>query len=110
MKFFHPSNKKLQRWLDADGESGEPIDESVDAHVANCDRCATRLEELAQPVPELTAALTQSLRAPEDLVQRLGARMTDTIRNQEDLRLFFELMGIPLATVRNLMTEHPDDD
>ncbi len=105
---FHPSNKRLERWLDGSDDSGS-VDEGVDTHVATCERCANRLEELAQPVPELTAALAQTLRAPEDLVQRLGARMTDTIRNQEDLQLFFELMGIPVATIRNLMMENPDD-
>ena len=88
-----------QRWLDH-GET-----DSVDAHVAGCARCANRLEELAAPMPEVAAALTASLRAPEDLVQRLGARMTESMRTREDLAILLDLMGIPLATVRNLMTE-----
>ena len=40
-----------------------------------------------------------------DLVQRLGVRMNTTIRSRDDLRLFFELMGVPLATVRSLMED-----
>lgn len=98
-RLFHPSARKLQRWL----EDGEPPE--VDAHVATCARCATRLEELAAPLPELSEALSQSLQAPDDLVQRLGARMTESMRNREDLAMFLELLGIPLGTVRNLMTE-----
>ena len=102
MRFrLHPSAKALQRWLDA----GNEADADVDEHVADCDRCANRLEELAQPLPALTDALSRSLQAPDDLVQRLGVRMNTTIRNREDLRLFFELMGVPFATVRSLMED-----
>ena len=99
MKFFHPSGKKLQRWLDEGGP------EEVDTHVADCDRCANRLEELAAPLPELGAALALSMQAPTDLVQRLGERMTESMRSREDLAIILELLGIPLSTVRNLMTE-----
>lgn len=95
----HPSTKTLHRWLDG-GAGGD-----VDEHVAECDRCATRLEELAQPLPALTDALSQSLQAPDDLIERLGVRMNTSIRNRDDLRLFFELMGVPFATVRSLMED-----
>ena len=99
MKWIHPSARKLRRWL----EAGEPDD--VDAHVSQCARCANRLEELATPLPELATALSQSLQAPDDLVRRLGERMTDSMRTREDLKILLELMGIPFGTVRNLMTE-----
>ena len=99
MKWFHPSARKLQRLLD-DGGSAD-----VDAHVAECARCANRLEELAAPLPELSQALTRTLQAPDDLVQRLGHRMTESMRAREDLQLLLELMGIPLGTVRSLMME-----
>lgn len=98
-RFFHPSSKRLQQWLD----TGQPAD--VDEHVADCQRCANRLEELAAPMPELTEAITASLRSPDDLVQRLGVRMTESMRSREDLAIILELMGVPLGTVRNLMTE-----
>lgn len=98
---LHPSTKRLQRWLDGEAQA-EP---DVDAHILTCDRCANRLEELAQPLPDLSAALVESLSSPDDLVSRLGVRMNETIRNREDLSLLFELMGIPFATVRNLMED-----
>lgn len=100
MRFgLHPGNRRLLRWL----EGGVDAEPTVDEHVATCVRCANRLEELAQPLPELGTALSQSLSSPDDLVARLGARMNTSIRNREDLTLFFELMGVPFATVRNLM-------
>ena len=99
MKWLHPSTRKLRTWLDGGG----PTD--VDAHVAGCARCANRLEELAAPLPPLAGPLAASLQAPDDLVQRLGARMTESMRTREDLRILLDLMGIPFGTVRNLMTE-----
>lgn len=97
--WIHPSNRRLRAWL----EEGGPDD--VDAHVASCERCANRLEDLAAPTPALSDALSASLRAPDDLVQRLGARMTESMRSREDLRLMLELMGVPLDTMRSLMME-----
>jgi hypothetical protein len=99
MRWIHPSTAKLRRWLDDDAT------DDVDTHVAVCARCANRLEEIAAPLPELSAALAESLQAPDDLVQRLGVRMTEAMRTREDLQILLELMGVPLDTVRNLMTE-----
>ncbi len=98
---FHPSTKRLRHWL----ERGPDAEPTVDEHILTCDRCANRLEELAHPLPELGAALTQSLSTPDDLVTRLGVRMNESIRNREDLALFFELMGVSFATVRTLMED-----
>ncbi len=99
MKWYHPSSRRLQHWLDAGGP------EDVDTHVAGCARCANRLEELASPVPELAAALSASMQVPADLAHRLGTRMTDRMHAREDLQIFLELMGVPLGTVRNLLME-----
>ncbi|MDH3704866.1 MAG: hypothetical protein OES57_02300 [Acidimicrobiia bacterium] len=99
MRWIHPRDRKLREWL----ETGEP--NSVDEHVVTCSRCATRLEEMEAPGPELGEALQVSMRAPDDLVQRLGVRMTESMRNRQDLRMFLELMGISWPTVRSLMTE-----
>lgn len=99
MKRRHPSARMLRRWLDTGGTA------DVDDHVARCTRCADRLEVLAAPAPELSAALVASMRPPDDLVHRLGVRMTESMRTREDLQILLELMGIPLGTLRNLMTE-----
>lgn len=101
----HPSKRSLHRWLAVAVISES--DTATDAHVARCARCATRLEALAEPAPTIPRALSQSLQPPDDLVRRLGTRMNDTIRDRQDLALFFDLMGVSLATVRSLME---DDD
>ena len=96
-----PSDKRLLQWL----EQGDGVDPKLDAHLATSERAANRLEELAQPFPDLGTAIQQSLAGPEDLVSRLGVRMNETVRNRDDLSLLFELMGIPFATVRSLMED-----
>jgi hypothetical protein len=100
---FRPSDKRLLQWL----EQGDGADPALDAYLATSEKAATRLEELAQPIPELGPALRQSLATPDDLVSRLGVRMNESVRSRDDLSLLFELLGIPFATVRNLME---DDD
>ena len=103
MRLLHPSVRRLRHWLD----HGEPHD--VDRHVVDCSRCATRLEELATPLPDITTALSQSLQPPDDLVHRLGVRMTQSMRNREDMTMLLELMGVPWHTVQTLMSEQEDD-
>ena len=103
MNLRHPSKRALRRWLEADDLA------SIDEHVATCDRCASRLEGLAAPTDDIGEALHRALEPPEDLVNRLGVRMTESMRNREDLRILLELLGIPWRTVQNLLTEGEDD-
>ena len=103
MIFVHPTKRALRRWLDG-AEAG-----AVDEHVSTCRRCAARLEDIAAPVPALGDAISQTLQPPDDLVERLGVRMTDSMRNREDLQIFLDLLGVPWRTVQNLMIEGEDD-
>lgn len=103
MRWVHPSNRRLLDWLES-VEAG-----SVDDHVATCRRCAARLEDLATPVPGLGEAIRARLLPPDDLVDRLGSRMNESMHNREDLQIFLDLMGVPWRTVLNLMTEGEDE-
>ena len=96
-----PSDDRLRRLL----EHGEGFDPALDAFLATSARCADRLEELAQPLPELGPALHERLAAPDDLAVRLGVRMNESIRTRNDVSLFVELMGVPFATVRALVDD-----
>lgn len=103
MKLIHPTKRTLRRWLESD-----EVD-SVDDHVSACRRCANRLEELATPVPGLGDAIRRTLTPPDDLAERLGARMSESMRNREDLQIFLDLLGVPWRTVQNLVSEGEDE-
>lgn len=96
---LHPSRARLTRWL----ATGEPPE--LHAHLDRCSRCATRLEELAQPVPALRDALVATLETPPDLGPRLGRRLDAALRERAQLALLGELLGIPWQTARLLTQE-----
>lgn len=103
MRLIHPTRRTLSRWLESD-EVGP-----ADDHISTCRRCANRLEDLAAPVPALGDALTRTLSPPDDLVERLGVRMTDSMRSREDLQIFLDLLGVPWRTVQYLLDEGEDE-
>lgn len=101
---LHPSKRKLSAWL----ETGGPDD--VDTHVAGCERCAASLEALAVPEPTVGDALATFLAPPDDLVDRINGRISDSLRSRADLKMFAELVGISLPTAQLLLTERPLED
>ena len=103
MNWVHPRRRTLKRWLESTG--GGPVDE----HISTCPRCANRLEDLAAPIPALGDAISQTLRPPDDLAERLGVRMTDSMRSREDLQIFLDLLGVPWRTVQALMADGEDE-
>jgi hypothetical protein len=103
MNWVHPRKRTLKRWLES--TDGGPVDE----HVSTCRRCANRLEDLAAPSPALGDAISQTLRPPDDLAERLGVRMTDSMRSREDLQIFLDLLGVPWRTVQALMADGEDE-
>ena len=103
MKGIHPRKRTLRQWLESTDVG--PVDE----HVSTCRRCANLLEDLAAPGPALGDAISETLRPPDDLAHRLGVRMTDSMRNREDLQIFLDLLGVPWRTVQNLTAEGEDE-
>ena len=87
-RWWHPGSAKLRMWLE-DG------DEKLDAHIATCERCATRLEDLSEPAVPLGDALRALLAPPVDLQPRLQAGITLKMQTRDDLRLLCEMMGLP---------------
>ena len=101
MKLVHPTNRRLRSWLDGH-------DTSIEGHLSTCHRCATRLEDMAEPAPDVRQALATVLAPPDELVPRLEARLVDAISSRDDLKLLFELLGLPWETARTMFRE--DDD
>ncbi len=97
---WHPSKRRLTAWL----EGG---DDSIESHLADCERCATRLEDLSQPSPSIRDALSTMLAPPDDLQPRLRAGISRRMQAREDMRLLVELMGLPWQTARAIS---PDGD
>ena len=65
MNWVHPRKRTLKRWLES--TDAGPVDE----HISTCRRCANRLEDLAAPTPALGDAISQTIRPPDDLAERL---------------------------------------
>lgn len=105
-RFGHPSRRRLEVWL----EQGAP---DLDDHIAGCDRCASRLEELGAPSGPLGDALRAVLEPPADLQPRLRSGIATKLQVREDLRLLAEMFSIPAQTLRALGpppdTEPPGD-
>lgn len=99
----HPSKRRLLAWLE-DG------DDSIDVHIAGCDRCATRLEDLSQPATAIGDALRAMLAPPPDLQPRLRSGIARQMQTREDMRLLFELLGVPWQTARAMSAPDPEDD
>ncbi|MEM7094122.1 MAG: hypothetical protein AAF567_14040 [Actinomycetota bacterium] len=93
MRFRHPSDRRLQQWLD--GEESE-----LDAHVESCQRCADRIEHLAAATTPLRGPLLQLLAPPDGLGDLLRGGIDDRMRTREDLTLVGELFGLPIRAAR----------
>ena len=99
----HPSKRRLLAWL-------EEGDASIDAHIAGCDRCATRLEDLSQPATAIGDALRAMLAPPADLHPRLRTGIAAQMQNREDMRLLFDLFGVPWQTARAMSAPTPEGE
>ena len=99
MSLFHPRADRLRRWLDG------ADDPTVDDHVATCDRCANRMDDMEPAGPALRDLLFQSLATPDDLGDRIRDRMQTSLQNRADLALALDLMGVSFQTIRSVLTE-----
>ena len=100
----HPSNKLLSSWLD-----GEIDLEDYDEHINSCNRCASRLDKLTArisldnvtPLSEkFRPALMAVLQPPEDLHERISARIAKRLQERDDITLFGSMLSIPVETSR----------
>lgn len=107
----HLSNKMLSAWLDGSID----LDHEHDEHLNSCTRCAGRLEKLerafadVEPLKEqFRPALLEVLRPPEDLHERISARIAIRLQQRDDTALFGSMLGVPIETAQ-LLTQQLDE-
>ena len=107
----HPTQQQLTSWL-----AGDRVE--FDEHIDGCEKCARRLDKLdsdnalgnVEPITaDLRPALLELLRPPEDLHERISARITERLQDRSDANLFGSLLGIPLEAGR-VFLEPKDPD
>ena len=113
LQFTHPTRSKLRDWLSAAAPS-----DKVTEHVETCERCASRLVDLADSetsgLDKATdeAWLAQVVRAvwepPADLAERVIRGIDERQRNERDLSVMFSLFGIATDTASLMLQPESD--
>lgn len=115
LRWRHPGRAALRRWL-----LGEP-DARTEAHLATCERCAARLETLAdEPSGPATGtagalplrlrdALEAALAAPADLNVRLTTQVHELQQQARWQDVVVDAVGGGFDTLRLLMGDKEDD-
>jgi len=111
-QFTHPTKSKLRDWLSAASPSAK-----VTEHVESCERCASRLVDLADRettgLDKATdeAWLAQVVRSvwepPADLAERVIRGIDDRQRNERDLSVMFSLFGVAVDTATLMLQPEP---
>lgn len=98
---FHPSTNRLRVWLD----TGAP--EGVGTHVEQCERCAAKLEDIAESaatdldeIGSFQAALTALLEPPDDLSERVARGVVQRQHADRELSLLVGLFSIGVETTQ----------
>ena len=112
-QFVHPSRSKLRDWLASLSPS-----EKVTVHVESCERCASRLVDLADRettgLDKATdeALLAQVVRAewapPADLAERVIRGIDERQRNERDLSVMLGLFGVATETASLMLRPEPE--
>ncbi len=113
LAFAHPSRQRLLAWLDAIDESS-----GITEHVDQCDRCASRIEELAdQPDPQGSATATSlgdALRAAYEPPEGINDRVMEKIRQRQladrEMNVLLGLFAIPKDAVTLMLPSDADEE
>lgn len=97
---FRLSDQRLERLLENDPDKFEQL---LERHPSIADRFEG--ERLFSD--ETVAALRDSFAPPADLADRLRARITSTFDTPSAAATAFDLLGLGLATVRELTRDDP---
>lgn len=111
--FSHPGRTKLRQWLDA----ASPV-QSITDHVETCERCATRLDDLAANDRDgastatdnavLARLIKSTWTPPTDLTERVIRGIDQRERNERDLDVMLGLLGIATEAATLMMPNGTD--
>lgn len=100
----HPPKRTLRLWVD-----GELVDQGVENHVGECERCASYLEGIGgtdeDSLQGLNDLLSLVLTAPDDLNRRLEVGVAARLDARQVARLVVDIFGAGVETSRILFTE-----
>ena len=118
LQFMHPSRSKLHAWLSALAPS-----DKVTTHVESCERCASRLIDIADTETtgaekaadeSLLAQVVKTEWVPAiDFTQRVIQRIDQQEKNERDLSVMLGLFGLAGRTAELMLPDdgnppHPD--
>lgn len=104
----HPSASALRSWLDADARSGP---HPLDNHLAVCERCANRLEQIdqddARPTGprSIAAMLAQLLEPSAGFTSRVESGVATRVNAQPVSGILTDLFAIGIDTPRLLLSQ-----
>lgn len=107
----HPSRKRLAAWLDA--ADAAP---AVTAHVENCERCAARLEELAEAEGDgagldetIGAALRTAYTPPDGIEERVLRSIDARERLDHEMNLLLGIFAIAKDAAELMLPDERQD-
>lgn len=89
---------QLLRWLDAEPER---LERYIDKFPAEADR----VDDLTSLAPEVTSGLSEAVRPPDDLAERVRAMFTPDPLARETAEVLYDLMGLAWRTTRALLSD-----
>ncbi len=112
LSFSHPSRQRLIAWLDATDESS-----GITEHVDQCERCAARIEELAEQhgadgetaVSSLGDALRAAYAPPEGINDRVIEKIKQRQLADREMNVLFGLFSIPKDAVTLMLPSETDE-
>ncbi|MCB0972987.1 MAG: hypothetical protein KDB86_00355 [Actinobacteria bacterium] len=99
MIITHPSPKQIRSWSDA----GAPLGDRIGRHIDQCDRCASRLEDIAAIGSTVGDVLRAALAAPAGLAERTEKALERRRPDRESMAVAFDFFGAATDTAKVIL-------
>lgn len=99
MIITHPSQRQIRSWSDA----GAPLGDRIGRHIDQCDRCASRLDDIAALGASVGDMLRAALAAPAGLAERTERALERRKPDRESVAVAFDFFGAAKDTAKVMM-------